>query len=169
MCGRQAPVLCWYSLGCSLLGQGSTNLDTGCQEKTSWIIHWTLITASVTCTGECRMGTPELGSTVVYFNELLPLLRKLLSLLCSTERPRGVGGTKLWISAFEHWQTTGKPDWAHHTSRQVWGTVAKNCLLPFCPFLSPKSNQVILGKKQPGLGEDSSERRPNETLKKGEG
>lgn len=105
MCGRQAPVLCWYSLGCSLLGQGSTNLDTGCQEKTSWIIHWTLITASVTCTGECRMGTPELGSTVVYFNELLPLLRKLLSLLCSTERPRGVGGTKLWISAFEHWQT----------------------------------------------------------------
>lgn len=32
------------------------------------------------------LGTPELGSTVVYFNELLPLLRKLLSLLCSIYR-----------------------------------------------------------------------------------
>lgn len=85
----------WYSLGCSLLGQGGTNPDTGCQEKTSWIPHRTLITAAVTCTLQYRMGTPELGNLVVYFNELLPLLKQLLSLLCSTERPRGVRGTKL--------------------------------------------------------------------------
>lgn len=90
----------WYSLGCFLLGWSCTNPDTGCQEKTSWITHRTLITASVTCTLQYRMGTPELGNVVVYFNELLPLPKKLLSLLCSTESPRGVGGTKLWITAF---------------------------------------------------------------------
>lgn len=81
-----------YSLGCFLLGQGCTNPDTGCQEQTSRIPHQTLITASVTCTLQYRMGPPELGNVVVYFNELLPLLKRLLSLLCTTERPRGSEG-----------------------------------------------------------------------------
>lgn len=85
----------WYSLGCFLLGQGCTNPDTGRQEQASWIPHRTLIAASVTCTVKYRMGPPELGNVLVYFNELLPLLKRLLSLLCSTKKPRGVEGTKL--------------------------------------------------------------------------
>lgn len=90
----------WRSLGRFLLGQGCTDPDTSWQEKTSWIPHGTLITASMTRTPKYRMGTPELGNVVVYFNELLLLLNRLLSLLCSKETPREVGETKLWITAF---------------------------------------------------------------------
>lgn len=148
-----ALVLSWYSLGCSLLGQGSTNLDTGCQEKTSWIRHPTLITASVTCTGERRMGTPELGSRVVYFNELLRPAKEAPFTFVLYRKTKGGGRDKALNKCFLT-PECGKQDWAHHKSRQVWGTgAAKNCLLPPCVlFLSPKSNQVILGKKRPGLG-----------------